>query len=69
MRGNAVFRWEWHPGSTLFVVWQQSRAEKLIADSFGAEVGEFDFGRDAGALFRVHPDNILQIKLNYWLNP
>ncbi|MGQ0715621.1 MAG: DUF5916 domain-containing protein [Gemmatimonadaceae bacterium] len=25
LRSNAVLRWEWRPGSTLFVVWQQDR--------------------------------------------
>jgi hypothetical protein len=25
-RGNVVLRWEWRPGSTLFLVWQQNRS-------------------------------------------
>ena len=28
-RSNAVLRWEWRPGSTLFVVWQQNRAREV----------------------------------------
>ena len=28
---NAVFRWEWKPGSTLFLVWQQSRSGRIAA--------------------------------------
>ena len=70
--GNAVFRWEWRPGSTLFFIWQQSRRNSISGRGFvGAQpgVGDFDFGRDAEAMFTVAPDNIFMIKLNYWLNP
>lgn len=62
LRGNAVLRWEWRQGSTLYLAWQQSRAD---ADRFG----DFDFGRDRRALFRAPPDNIFLVKVNYWLNP
>jgi hypothetical protein len=62
LRGNAVLRWEWHPGSTLFFAWQQMRENT-------AAVGNFDFWRDRTALFRAQPDNIFLIKLSYWLNP
>jgi hypothetical protein len=69
LQGNAVFRWEWRPGSTLFLVWQQNRASRLLAESLDDRVGEFDFSRDARALFGIQPDNIFLIKVNYWLNP
>jgi hypothetical protein len=61
LRGNAVLRWEYRPGSTLFLVWQQSRA------ATGTE-GDFAFGREAGNLFDAKPDNFFVVKLNYWLN-
>lgn len=62
LRGNAVLRWEWRRGSTLFVAWQQSRQ--------GYEpLGSFDFDRDRRALFAAEPDDILVVKVNYWLNP
>jgi hypothetical protein len=61
LRGNAVMRWEWRPGSTLFLVWQQSRS------GYGAS-GDFDFGRDAGAIFDLKPENVFLVKMNYWLN-
>jgi hypothetical protein len=62
LRGNAVLRWEWRRGSTLYLAWQQSRQ--------GYEpLGDFDFERDRRALFRAQPDNILVLKVNYWLNP
>jgi hypothetical protein len=69
MRGNAVFRWEWRPGSTLFLVWQQTRSRRLLPTSADSSVGTFDLGRDARALFDIRPDNIFQVKVNFWLNP
>lgn len=70
--GNAVLRWEWSPGSTLFLVWQQSRSARLEASSFDEQgatgIGDFDLSHDSAELFRVQPDNIFQVKVNYWLN-
>jgi hypothetical protein len=70
--GNAVLRWEWREGSTLFLVWQQTRAGSITGldvDPTFHRVGNFDLGRDARELLGIRPDNILLIKLNYWLNP
>jgi Domain of unknown function (DUF5916)/Carbohydrate family 9 binding domain-like len=60
LRGNAVVRWEYRPGSTLFFVWQQNRSDT-------APIGNFDFGRDRNALFDAHPDNIFLVKATYWI--
>jgi len=68
--GNAVLRWEWRPGSTLYLVWQQSRAERPT--SLGLPEGTYGslhFGRDAERLFEIKPENTFLIKVNYWLNP
>ncbi|HEY9450827.1 MAG TPA: DUF5916 domain-containing protein, partial [Gemmatimonadaceae bacterium] len=62
LRGNAVLRWEWRTGSTLYLAWQQSRRD---IDA----VGDFSFGRDRRALFGTRPDNIFLVKIDYWLNP
>jgi len=62
LRGNAVLRWEWRAGSTLYVAWQQTR-ENL------GDVGDFAFSRDRGALMGTRPDNIVIVKVNYWLTP
>jgi len=62
LRGNAVLRWEYRPGSTLYVAWQQMRQGI-------APFGDFAFGRDRAALFATRPDNILVVKASYWLNP
>jgi len=58
--GNAVLRWEYRPGSTVFFVWTQTR-------SGTNDVGNFDFTRDRTALLSDRPTNIFQIKVNYWL--
>ncbi len=70
--GNAVFRWEWRPGSTLFLVWQQTRSERLVPAIRGAaehDIGEFNLERESRALFGLKPDNVLMFKVTYWLNP
>ncbi|HJQ21658.1 MAG TPA: DUF5916 domain-containing protein [Gemmatimonadaceae bacterium] len=60
VRGTAVLRWEYRPGSTLFLVWTQQRE--------GSEnIGSFDVRRDVSALYRDRPTNILQLKVTYWL--
>ena len=58
--GNAVLRWEYRPGSTIFFVWQRQQSERVA-------LGDFDFGRDADALFGLPADNRFIIKMNYWL--
>ena len=60
LRGNAVVRWEYRPGSALFFVWQQSRF-----GSIGS--GEFDFGRDFDALWNTQPENVFVIKGTWWI--
>lgn len=69
--GNAVLRWEWRPGSTLFLVWQQRRVDRVTGHAAGANpwVGNLELGRDAGDMFDAPADNILMLKVNYWLNP
>jgi hypothetical protein len=61
-RSNAVVRWEYRPGSTLFLVWSQGREQD------GVNPGTYDFRRDAGELFRVRPNNTFLIKTSYWFS-
>jgi len=61
-RTTNVLRWEYQPGSTLFVVWQQGR------EGAGAP-GRFAVGRDYADLFSTPSSNTLLVKLAYWLNP
>ena len=70
LRGNAVLRWEWRPGSTLFLVWQQDRAGRLGAlDLAGRDAGSFDVRQNLDDLWSTRPVNVLVIKASYWLNP
>lgn len=59
LRSNAVLRWEWRPGSTLFVVWQQDRS----ADRAVRRVRP----RDIFDTFSAAGDNILALKMSYWI--
>jgi len=61
LRTTAVLRWEYRPGSRLFLVWQRRQAETV-------DVGDFAFGRDAGALFGAPADDVLIIKADIWLS-
>ena len=60
MQGNAVLRWQYRPGSTLFLVWQQQR------DGFDP-AGDLRFRRDARALFTDELTNVFLVKLSFWL--
>jgi hypothetical protein len=57
-----VLRWEYKPGSTLFVVWQQGREGSI-------DRGNFSFNRDFGAVFDAPARNVFLVKFAYWLNP
>jgi hypothetical protein len=60
LRGNVVLRWEYMPGSALYLVWTQSR-EGIESN------GDFRFGRSMDNLVNVKPDNIFMLKATYWL--
>jgi len=62
LRTNAVLRWEYRPGSTLFLVWAHGRQSQ--AD----QAGDRSWHRDYGDLFDEHPDNTFLVKVAYWLN-
>jgi hypothetical protein len=60
-RSNAVLRWEWRPGSILYVVWQQNRSS---SEPYGDHVGAGDlFGS-----FSAPGDNILAVKTTWWIS-
>ena len=62
LRGNAVLRWEYSAGSTLFLVWTQNRSDS-------ESVGTFRTGRGIDRLFGAAADNIFLVKVSYWWNP
>jgi hypothetical protein len=61
-QSNMVFRWEYNPGSTLFLVWNQGR------QGFNPIEGNQSFNGDVRDLFSLHPANTFLVKVSYWLN-
>ncbi len=62
LQSNVVFRWEYNPGSTLFLVWNQGRQGSDPLE------GTNTFRGDVNDLFRLHPANTFLVKVSYWLN-
>ena len=60
LRGNAVMRWDYRPGSAHYFVWQQQRSDFV-------PLGEFETRRDVGAIFRTVPTNVFLLKATYWI--
>jgi hypothetical protein len=60
VRGSAVVRWEFRPGSALYVVWNENRADVV-------PLGDFRFGRDFRAIPNAPSQDVLLVKLSYWL--
>ena len=61
LRGNAVLRWEYRPGSVLYLVWTQERTDY-------EPDGELRFGPSARRLLDAQANDILLVKATYYLN-
>jgi hypothetical protein len=61
LRGTVVLRWEYLPGSLLYFVWTQNRAD------YG-HPGDFQFRRDLGDLLTAPGDNIFLVKVSFRWN-
>ena len=61
IRGTMVLRWEYAPGSLLYLVWTQNREDT-------SHPGDFNFRRDLGDLLAAPGDNIFLIKFSYRWN-
>jgi hypothetical protein len=61
LKSNAVLRWEYRPGSALFLVWSQARDEE-------SSVAEFSVARQARDLIHTAGRNTLLLKASYWLS-
>ena len=60
VRGSAVVRWEFRPGSALYVVWNENRSEV-------APIGDFQLRRDFSALPDAPSQDVFLVKFSYWL--
>ncbi len=57
--GNAVLRWEYRPGSTLFLVYQHQRGS-------GSSFGEFHPADDLKTLMEAEATHTVLVKVSYW---
>jgi hypothetical protein len=62
LRSNTVMRWEYRPGSSLFLVWTHGR------DDYQSKYQPLPWKKEYKELFALHPDNTFLVKLTYWLN-
>jgi hypothetical protein len=60
-RSNLVIRWEYSPGSTLFLVWSQDRTSTAFD-------GLFSYENDMKELFGIVPHNVFLLKFSYWFS-
>jgi hypothetical protein len=58
-RSNTVLRWEYRPGSTLFLAWSQARDDATRDPALAV-------GRDARRLFGTVPRNVVLLKASVW---
>ncbi len=61
LRANLVLRWEYRPGSTVYLAWAHGRS--MISES-----PEFDVGSDFSSLLRDDQRNRIVLKVSYWFN-
>ena len=62
---NAVYRWQYAPGSTLYLVWTHTR-DRYDARGEPGRVGRFDNGFGISPLFDNEPENRFLIKISHW---
>lgn len=62
-RSNVVFRWEYRPGSALFLVWSQGRGAESDLE------GTDSFRGNLNDLFSQRANNTFLVKFSYWLTP
>jgi hypothetical protein len=60
LRGTVVLRWEYRPGSTIYLAWQHRRSDS-------APVGDLSLARDLRGVFGAAGNNVLILKATYWL--
>ena len=61
LRGNAVFRWEYRPGSAFYLVWTHQRNDDFPTP-------DLDLGHSVKQLFDAKSDNVFLAKVTYYLS-
>ncbi|MDP2335988.1 MAG: DUF5916 domain-containing protein [Bacteroidota bacterium] len=60
-RSNLVARWEFRPGSTLYLVWTNTRS--AYSDQLDQSIW-----KSFGNIWNVKPQNVFMIKFSYWFS-
>ena len=60
-RSNLVARWEWKPGSSLYVVWSQGRTAEAAWDGV--------LPLQLESLWNTPSDDVFLVKFSYWFSP
>ena len=55
---NLVFRWEYIPGSTIYLVWSQNRSDS-------DKLAQFNMEKDFSNIYKVYPHDVFMVKLSY----
>jgi hypothetical protein len=63
LNANVVLRWEYHPGSRLYVVWTQERHASPALDA------PFAPAREIADVLDARPTNVFLVKLSHWFTP
>ncbi|MFT7700111.1 MAG: hypothetical protein ACI8S7_001948 [Candidatus Krumholzibacteriia bacterium] len=64
---NMVYRWEYRPGSTVFLVWTHSKLRDESRGDAGNPPG-WDNDFDSGFAFNTEPGNTFLVKFSYWFS-
>nr|HEX4314586.1 DUF5916 domain-containing protein [Kofleriaceae bacterium] len=60
LRSTVVLRWEYRPGSTVFAIWSHNQSDSDYD-------GRYRPGADLKTLYNTAGENIVMVKVNYWL--
>jgi hypothetical protein len=61
LHSNLVVRWEYSPGSLLYLVWQQERSGSMSNGRFGLR-------DDLDGLFGIQPTDVFLLKISRWFS-
>jgi hypothetical protein len=68
LQSNFVMRWEYRPGSTIYMVWIHGRRERDEMNPLAPTAGSpYDkpLNRQMGDIFNIYPNNTFMVKFDY----